>query len=377
MRTTNVSYGWHDYGLLSHSDSGMGLGGVPLWLVGKATRFFKGAIVVFASRSRAPRFVCIAVLLPLLIQGCVMRGTNYLATPKAGNTYYVATTGSDANSGTEAQPFLTIQQALNLAQPGQTVAVMSGSYQPATFVRSGSTNAAITLLAPSGATLVGDGTGVALTVSGLHDIVIDGFDISNFEIGIALGTVNNLVLRNNTLKSNTGVGIQGWKVTDSLFEYNEFLDPGPPYPDLMNAIQDYGLNFYYSARVTITNNYFFGKHNQALSLKRQNGTAYIADNTFAGCMYTCIYLGQNDDDSGGDMTSLDSLVEHNTIQDATDPVTGAYYRVSRGIGIRNVYGATVRNNTVSHAITAVETISSPQLWGQAAGNNQEYGNTVN
>ena len=307
-----------------------------------------------------------------------MRGTNYLATPKAGNTHYVATTGSDANPGTEAQPFRTIQQALNLAQPGQTVIVMPGTYQPATFVRSGSTNAAITLIAPSGATLVGaDGTGTGLTVPGLHDIVIDGFDISNFETGISLDTVYNLVLRNNTLQSNTGVGIQGWKVTDSLFEYNKFLDPGPPYPDLADAVQDYGLNFYYSAHVTVTNNYFFGKHNQALSFKRQNETAYVAYNTFAGCMYTCLFLGQNDDDANGDMTSLDLLAEHNTISDAVDPSTGVYYRVSIGIRIRNVYGATVRNNTISHALAAIQTNDSPQLWGQAAGNNQEYGNTVN
>ena len=337
----------------------------------------KGAIVVFASRSRATRFVFAIVLLLSLVQGCVARGTNYLATPKAGHTYYVATTGSDGYPGTEAQPFRTIQQGLNLAQPGQTVAVMPGNYQPATFVRSGSTNAAITLLAPSGATLVGDGTGYGLTVTSLHDIVIDGFDVSNFEAGIALDTVYNLVLRNNTLRSNTGVGIEGWKVTDSLFEYNKFLDPGPPYPDLSDAVQDYGLNFYYSARVTVTNNYFFGKHNQALSFKRQNEAAYVAYNTFAGCMYTCLFLGQNDDDANGDMTSLDLIAEYNTISDAVDPITRVYYRVSIGIRIRNVYGAIVRNNTISHAIAATQTNDSPQLWGQAAGNNQEYGNTVN
>ena len=45
-----------------------------------------------------------------------------------GTTYYVATSGSDSNTGSQAQPFLTIQRAANLVNPGDTVVVADGIY---------------------------------------------------------------------------------------------------------------------------------------------------------------------------------------------------------------------------------------------------------
>ncbi|MCX5674813.1 MAG: hypothetical protein NTX87_07380, partial [Planctomycetota bacterium] len=50
-----------------------------------------------------------------------------------GATYYVdqsAAGASDSNPGTEAQPFLTIDRGVNLAQPGDTV-LIKGSIDPA------------------------------------------------------------------------------------------------------------------------------------------------------------------------------------------------------------------------------------------------------
>ena len=38
-------------------------------------------------------------------------------------TFYVATTGRDANRGTNASPLRTIQHAADLAQPGDTIIV--------------------------------------------------------------------------------------------------------------------------------------------------------------------------------------------------------------------------------------------------------------
>jgi len=44
-------------------------------------------------------------------------------------TYYVATNGSDANPGSEASPWRTIQMAANMLRAGDTVLIKQGVYQ--------------------------------------------------------------------------------------------------------------------------------------------------------------------------------------------------------------------------------------------------------
>lgn len=41
---------------------------------------------------------------------------------------HVTTTGNDSNNGTKAHPYLTIQHAINMAQPGDTITVHAGRY---------------------------------------------------------------------------------------------------------------------------------------------------------------------------------------------------------------------------------------------------------
>ena len=55
-----------------------------------------------------------------------MAGT---ACPAVAQTYYVGIGGSNSNPGTLAQPFATIQQALNVVPSGGTVDVLSGVYR--------------------------------------------------------------------------------------------------------------------------------------------------------------------------------------------------------------------------------------------------------
>lgn len=64
-----------------------------------------------------------------------------------GKTYIVATTGSDSNNGlTVATPFLTIQHALDIVNPGDTIAVRAGTYNQRLIAsRPGVSTARITL----------------------------------------------------------------------------------------------------------------------------------------------------------------------------------------------------------------------------------------
>ncbi len=63
-----------------------------------------------------------------------------------GSTFYVATTGSDANPGTSVAPWRTVQKALNTLSAGQIALVRAGNYTESLIAtRSGSATSPITL----------------------------------------------------------------------------------------------------------------------------------------------------------------------------------------------------------------------------------------
>jgi hypothetical protein len=75
-----------------------------------------------------------------------------------GSVFYVAPNGSNTNSGTLAQPWQTIQKALNTLQPGQKAYVRAGTYREAlTMGRAGTAAAPITIEAYPGEQPIIDG----------------------------------------------------------------------------------------------------------------------------------------------------------------------------------------------------------------------------
>jgi len=80
----------------------------------------------------------------------------------AGNTYYVATTGSNSNSGTQSSPFQTIQKCASIASAGDTCLIRAGTYRETiTPANSGTASAPITF-APY--------NGESVTVSGADPV---------------------------------------------------------------------------------------------------------------------------------------------------------------------------------------------------------------
>ena len=133
-------------------------------------------------------------------------------------SYYVATTGSDANPGTLALPWSTIQKAANTAIPGSTVFVRGGTYNKRITVRvSGSAGAGhITFQNYPNETAVIDGTGLTVPagntglflINNRSYIIIKGFEISNFRtstrdlvpVGIHVrGASHHIQIRNNII----------------------------------------------------------------------------------------------------------------------------------------------------------------------------------
>src|SRR5580692_4730184 len=63
----------------------------------------------------------------LILALLLLTSTALLAQPNS--SFYVSTTGDDANAGTKGAPWRTIQHAADTAQAGSTVNVLGGVYQ--------------------------------------------------------------------------------------------------------------------------------------------------------------------------------------------------------------------------------------------------------
>lgn len=135
---------------------------------------------------------------------------------RSGVNYYVSTSGSDSNAGSQAAPWRHINYAASKAQPGDTVNVLAGTYNEiVTIPNSGNaTSGYISYIGQPGAIV--DGTGLSVgssgqtglfSLEGAHSyIIIRGFEIRNFSssskgkspVGIDFeGSGSNIELVNN------------------------------------------------------------------------------------------------------------------------------------------------------------------------------------
>lgn len=104
-------------------------------------------------------------------------------TPTSPNTIFVAPDGTDSNSGAKDAPVATIQTAIKLAKPGQTVHVNPGHYyETVETIRDGKPGKPITLTGPPNAVLHGGSeqdwaAGFVVKHSHIHltGLTLDGF----------------------------------------------------------------------------------------------------------------------------------------------------------------------------------------------------------
>jgi hypothetical protein len=104
-------------------------------------------------------------------------------------SFYVSTTGSDTNPGTEASPWRTIQHAADIARAGSTINVRGGVYEELVTIKSSgnATDGYITFRSYPGETAILDAehltptgrTGV-LTIHDKNYVRIQGFEIRNY-----------------------------------------------------------------------------------------------------------------------------------------------------------------------------------------------------
>jgi hypothetical protein len=104
-------------------------------------------------------------------------------------TYHVASGGNDAASGQAGAPWKTIQKAVTVAAPGDTVVVGAGVYgERVTFPRSGTSTAPITVQSEAGQIPIIDGTGLGggvygtlVSIQNQSYVTLQGLTIRNSE----------------------------------------------------------------------------------------------------------------------------------------------------------------------------------------------------
>jgi hypothetical protein len=253
-------------------------------------------IFAFSTRLRKCRFrlgivaVPVALLLPSAVHAA---------------TYYVATNGSDSNPGTSSSPVRTIQDAVNMARPGDTILVGDGTYgaegagsssMPVNIYSSGTSSAWITLKAEhkGGAVLdcqlkchsyVSFGSGSAYWR-------LEDFDITR---GLSAGVWGNssthdIIIKGNhfhnigNISTETQYGIVGFysgsAARNIKIDGNLFNDIGRTNSDIPN--HDHGLYLQGGSNLTVTNNVFYNMfRGWGVQLSTGPTNVLIANNTFA------------------------------------------------------------------------------------------------
>ena len=223
-------------------------------------------------------------------------------------TYYVAVNGSDSNPGTSFAPLQTLQQAGNLAGPGDTVIVGDGTYghgnavsggdssgnnySPVVLSKSGNSSAWITFKAAHKWGAILDCQMLCDSYINLYNssyIVIQDFVITHgYKEGIhSNDAAHHITLRGNRIEyianrsTTTTLGQDGMYTNqnchDFIIDGNEFHDIGRTNVNWL----DHGL-YLHGSNYTIINNIFYNM-SRGWSIQAADGltNVLIANNTFA------------------------------------------------------------------------------------------------
>jgi parallel beta-helix repeat protein len=239
-----------------------------------------------------------------------------LAASAQADTYYVAPppAGSNANPGTIAQPWATLQHAADTVQPGDTVLVRGGDYAGAEFTTSGTALAPIVLAAYPGETprVVSDISVQrphGINLEGASYMTVDGFRVDNrTRAGIRAVLCEHVTIRNNRLDMNGYWGILTGSCDDLLIENNV----------ASNSAVEHGIYVSNSGdRPTIRGNTIFGNRANGIHMNGdvsiQPGDGIISD---AVVERNVIYENGAGGGSGINMDGVqDSVVRNNLLYD--------------------------------------------------------------
>ena len=187
----------------------------------------------------------------VLFCALLLAGTAQSLFAQEPGTYYVSPQGSNNNPGTQAQPWQTIQFAVDLALPGDLILVNDGLYEgPVIMTRSGEPDAYITLKSINkwGAKVEvvngeGDQDGIKAAANYL---TIDGFElfdpdpqVGHHGNGVTVYKNHHINILNNKIYNFGGSGIQAVHFDHLLVENNVVYNNAKYNPNQTSGISLY------------------------------------------------------------------------------------------------------------------------------------------
>jgi hypothetical protein len=221
----------------------------------------------------------------------------------SGTIFYVSPAGSDANPGTLALPWRTVQRALGGLQAGQTALVLAGTYtENLHFSRSGTAAAPITVAAYPGDAVVLHPASAGVDGVNWYPLQITGsyLRLRGFLIENGLGSsdanvyfwggANHIELSGNEIRYGQDQGI----FADNTTSYLQLLD---------NRIHDNGKNhltgqhqshgiYLEGHHQLIANNLIYNHpYGFGLQIYPANHDTTVVDNTIAASAHSSIVVG--------------------------------------------------------------------------------------
>jgi parallel beta-helix repeat protein len=206
---------------------------------------------------------------------------------------YVSLSGNDANAGTLAAPFRTINKASAMAKPGDVVNVRGGVYNERVNISAKGTAAArITFRSYPGETAVYDGTGTAagtvlFSLNQTDYVDASGFEIRNAPfIGISGWMTKNTRVLNNvvhhTVRNAIYFGADGpGSSSDATVEGNQVYNCVTE--NTAHAMQGgwaSTVSMHYTERARVANNKIWNNDGEAIAVINSNNVTVLGNEAF-------------------------------------------------------------------------------------------------
>ncbi|MBV9147830.1 MAG: right-handed parallel beta-helix repeat-containing protein, partial [Acidobacteria bacterium] len=313
----------------------------------------------------------------------------------SGTNYYISTTGSDANDGSQTNPWATLQHAASKVAPGTTVHVAAGTYSGAiTTNTAGTASQRIRFVSDVQWAAKIRATSVDIVWTNMADYVdIEGFDIAGNDGATCNGIINYAsyvrIVGNNVHDVGHDVATCLWGA-GIVNHQNRAGHDDDVIGNLVHDVGDYTHPYQYlhgiyqaNLRGHVWNNVIYRCEGWGIQLWHAANQVTIANNTIFNNAYGGILIGDGDDPGGFPAGVIDdytvvtnNIVYQNGLQSGANGYgieeygnTGTHNQYSNNL----VYQNGPSNWRLQNAVIAVSTITAdPQFMNYQANGSGDY-----